>query len=72
MRHNGRKVWYAVLRDFEDNDHSTGSFRKRAALREARKLRKGGYPDAHIALIDPVDDFCLGEIRDLSSGTITR
>lgn len=62
--HNGHKVWYAVLIDNEDNDHGTGSYRKDEAIRMARKYRKQGYPDAHIALIDPEDDYCIDEMRD--------
>lgn len=64
MYHNGRKVWYAVLRDNEDNDHSTGSFVKREAIRIARQYRKEGDLEAHIALIDPQDDFCIDEMRE--------
>lgn len=65
-KHNGHNVWYAVLRDNEDNDHGTGSFRFADALRMARKMRKEGDTDAHIAVIDPDDDFCLAEVHDLT------
>lgn len=63
---NGHNVWYAVLSDREDNGHGTGSFQIREAVREARRLRKNGCPDAYIAVIDQEDDFCLAEIHDLS------
>ena len=64
MYHNGHLVWYAILRDNEDNDYCTGTFVKRDALRMARRYRKDGYPEAHIAMIDPDDGFCIDEIRD--------
>lgn len=64
-KHNGHNVWYAVLRDNEDTDHGTGSSRFADALRMARKMRKEGDTDAFIAVIDPADDFCLVEVRDL-------
>lgn len=64
MYHNGHKVWYAVMRDHEDNDHGTGSFNKREAIRMARQYRQQGDTDAYIALIDPEDDFCIDEIHD--------
>lgn len=65
-KYNGHNVWYAVLRDNEDNDHGTGSFRFVEALRKARRMRKEGDTDAYIAVIDPDDDFCLAEVRDLT------
>lgn len=61
---NGRKVWYAVCNDREDNDHSTGSFDEQEALRMARDLRNDGYPEAYVVVVDPDDDFALDEITD--------
>lgn len=63
MRHNGRLVWFAVMRDNNDNDWSFGTFRRRDAVAIARRWRLEGYP-AYIAMIDPIDSFCIGEIRD--------
>lgn len=62
--HNGHKVWYAVCYDREDNDHGTGSFDKKEALRMARDLRNDGYPEAYVVVVDPDDDFALDEITD--------
>ena len=59
-----KKIWYAVLRDNERTDHSTGSFRKREAIKMARQLRKDGYPEAYIAVLDDETDYCYDEIRD--------
>lgn len=60
------KIWYAVLRDGEDNDWGTGSTRKRDALKMARQLRRDGYSEAFVAVIDEThtDAFCIDEIRD--------
>lgn len=62
-----KKIWYAVLTDNEDNDWGTGSTRKRDAIKMVRQLRRGGYTDAFIAVIDDTKDdkFCLDEIHDI-------
>ena len=61
------KIWYAVLQDNEDNDWGTGSTRKRDAIKMVRQLRRDGYKDAFIAVIDDTNDdkFCLDEIHDI-------
>lgn len=59
-----KKVWYAVMMDNEDTDHGTGSFNMEEAIEKAQKMRNDGYADAHVAVIDPEDDFCFEEIRD--------
>lgn len=59
-----KKVVYAVLKDLEDLDHGEGSTVKREAIRMVKALRKEGYKDAYIAIVDPKDDFCLDEIHD--------
>lgn len=54
-----KKIWYAVLRDAEDNDWGYGSF----DLDEARKMAKK-YPAGRIAVIDDGDDpICIEEIE---------
>lgn len=58
------RVWYAVMRDREDNDHGTGSFDLDEALRMAREYRQIGDEEAYIALIDPKDDYCIDEMHD--------
>lgn len=62
--HNGHKVWYAVCIDREDNDHGAGSFHKDAAIRMAQKCRRQGRPDAYVVMVDPADDFAIGEITE--------
>lgn len=43
-----RNIWYAVMRDNDDNDWGTGSTRKREAL----KIAKDTSPEAYIAVIE--------------------
>ena len=61
------KIWYAVLKDNEDNDWGTGSFDLGEALTMARNYRDNlDCPDAYIAVIDDgPDPVCVDEIRDL-------
>ena len=59
-----KKLWYAVMTDNDDTDHSLGSDSREIAIEAAKVLRKEGYKDAYVAVVDPVDDFCLVEIRD--------
>ena len=58
-------VWYAVMRDLEDNDHSTGSFDREEAIRMAMKYRASGDTEAYVALIDPKDDYCIDELHNI-------
>ena len=55
-----KKLWYAVMRDREDNDWGTGSYN----LEEAREMVKR-YPEGYIAVIDEGDGdpICVDEIR---------
>ena len=55
-----KKLWYAVMRDREDNDWGTGSYN----LEEAREMVKR-YPEGYIAEIDEGDGDpnCVDEIR---------
>lgn len=58
-------VWYAVMRDRDDNDWGTGSRDYDEAVRMAQALRDDGYSDAYIAVIDDGDDpVCTEEITD--------
>ena len=58
-------VWYAVMRDRDDNDWGTGSRDYDEAVRMAQALRDDGYSDAYIAVIDDGDDpVCTDEITD--------
>lgn len=64
------KKWYAVMRDNEDTDWGTGSTRLREAAKMVRKMRREGYEEAHIAVIDITSDdmthqVCIDEIRDV-------
>ena len=53
------KLWYAVLRDREDNDWGYGSYNRREAERMALEMG----PDAFIAVIDTeFDPICVEEI----------
>lgn len=58
-------IWYAVMRDLEDNDHSIGTFDLEEAIRMALEYRASGDTDAYVALIDPKDDYCIDEMHDL-------
>ena len=55
------KIWYAAMRNKEDNDWGFGSFN----LEEAKKMVLNfEEPDAYIAVIDDGDDpICIGEIH---------
>lgn len=58
-------VWYAVMRDRDDDDWGTGSRDYDEAVRMAQALRDDGYSDAYIAVIDDGDDpICTDEITD--------
>lgn len=58
-----QKLWYACLKDADDNDWGTGSY----DLEEAKKWcadRMDVYPDAYIAIIQECEDpVCIGEIH---------
>lgn len=59
-----KKLWYAVMNDNEDTDHSCGFWDKERAIEKAKEIRGFGYTDAYVAVVDPEDDFCIDEIRD--------
>lgn len=53
------KMWYAVLRDREDNDWGTGSY----DLEEAKQMCKDLGKEAYIAVIEEGNDpVCIEEI----------
>lgn len=61
------KLWYAVMRDLEDNDWGTGSYDLDEARAKVNELRDDGYTDAYIAVIDmhnEADPVCVEEIHD--------
>jgi hypothetical protein len=59
------KLWYAVMRDLEDNDWGTGFHTLEEAVREVKEQRALGRKDAYIAVIDDGDDpVCIEEIHD--------
>lgn len=60
------KIWYAVMRDNDDNDWGTGSFDKDIAIDLALSYRVQGHEDAYIAVIDDEGKVCIDEIRDLA------
>ena len=43
-----KTIWYAVMRDLDDQDWGTGSTRKR----EANRMRRDGDKDAYIVVIE--------------------
>ena len=47
-----KTIWYAVLQDLDDQDWGTGSARKREAIAMRNRMRRDGYKDAHIAVIE--------------------
>lgn len=56
------KIWYAVMRDRDDNDWGYGSF----DLEEAKKMARDLGGDAYIVVIDDGDDpVAIEEITDL-------
>ncbi len=60
------RIWYAILKDNEDNDWGTGTFDRDEAIHMLRETREF-YPDALIAVIldGPPDPVCIEEIRDI-------
>lgn len=55
------KLWYAVLRDREDNDWGYGSKYRTTAEKMAMDMESD---DAYIAVIDDENDpICIGEIE---------
>lgn len=61
-----KSIWYAVMRDGDDDDWSTGSY----DLDEARNMvqrNRDIYPDGYIAVIDAHTDnpVCIEEIHDI-------
>ena len=59
------RIWYAVMRDLEDNDWGTGSFDLDEATRRVKQMRANEEPDAYIAVIDDGDvPVCVDEIHD--------
>lgn len=62
------KTWYAAMRDLDDSDWGTGSYNKREAAKMVRKLRREGYPEAFIEIVEVVDEFnslSVGRIHDV-------
>ena len=55
------RPWYAALRGNDDYDHGNGTFDYAEAVRMLRGML-ADYTDAHIAVIDTKDDYCLDEI----------
>lgn len=55
-----RNLWYAVMKDENDDDWGTGSYN----LDEAREML-ARYPEGYIAVIDESTDnpVCVEEIR---------
>lgn len=62
-------IWYAVLRDREDNDWGYGSHNRN----EAEKMARNMGPDAYIAVIEDGDDpICVEEISQEEFETKTK
>lgn len=62
------KLWYAVMRDMQDDDWGYGSYDLEEARKKARLFRDGGEPEAYIAVIDENDGcgaVCIDEIHDI-------
>lgn len=61
------KLWYAIMTDLEDNDWGTGSYDKAEALAKVAELRRDGYSNAYIAVIEESesDAVCVEEIHDI-------
>lgn len=52
------KIWYAVMKDMDDDDWGYGSFNLQEAMEMVKK-----YPEGYIAVIDDGrDPICVGEI----------
>lgn len=62
-----KKIWYAVMRDTEDNDWGYGSHNKREAAKMVRKLRRDGYPEAFIEIVEETENgnLSVGRIHDV-------
>ena len=60
------KIWYAVMRDADDNDWGTGSYDKGEAINMVRE-NLDIYPDGYIAVIDETTNnpVCIDEIHDI-------
>lgn len=58
-------TWYAVLKENEDNDCSTGSHSLDEAQKMVTEYKANGYKDAYIAVFDDRTDdaLCIDEIR---------
>ena len=57
------KLWYAVMRDKDDDDWGYGSRNRTKAL-EMLRDKRDIYPDAYIAVIEDGDDpVCIDEFR---------
>ncbi len=57
------KLWYAVMRDKDDDDWGYGS-RSRTKALEMLRDKRDIYPDAYIAVIEDGDDpVCIDEFR---------
>lgn len=57
-------LWYAVMRDRNDDDWGTGSYN----IDEARDMvqrNRDIYPDGYIAVIDEAHGVCIDEIHDI-------
>lgn len=62
------KIWYAVMRDNNDNDWGYGSHNKREAAKMVRKMRRDGYPEAFIEIVEIADEYnslSIGRIHDV-------
>lgn len=62
-----KKIWYAVMRNTEDNDWGYGSYNKREAAKMVRKLRRDGYPEAFIEIVKETENgnLSVGRIHDV-------
>lgn len=62
-----KKIWYAVMRDTEDNDWDYGSHNKREAAKMVRKLRRDGHPEAFIEIVEETENgnLSIGRIHDV-------
>ena len=57
------KLWYAIMRDSEDNDWGYGSNDKGEAIRKALDMMEDN-PEVYIAVISDGDDpICIDEIH---------
>lgn len=69
------RLWYAVMRDREDNDWGYGSYDLDEAKAMARKMRDNGNEDAYIDIVNDGyyddDDGEFVECDPISVGVIT-